>query len=54
MGQYYNPTILADNKKTVVKWMYSHDYGNSLKLMEHSYIGNKFVAAFESLITNNP
>ena len=54
MGQYYKPAILGENKKTVIKWMYSHDYGNGLKLMEHSYIGNGFVSAFESLILNKP
>jgi len=54
MGQYYKPVILADNKKTVKAWVYSHDFGNGLKLMEHSYIGNNFVSAFESLIKNNP
>lgn len=68
MGQYYKPVILADNKKTVKAWVYSHDIkytfkradgteiecGNGLKLMEHSYIGNEFVSAFESLIKNNP
>ena len=54
MGQYYKPTILAKNKKTVVKWMYSHDYGNGLKLMEHSWIKNGFVSTFESLIFDNP
>lgn len=59
---------MADNKKTVKAWVYSHDIkytfkradgteiecGNGLKLMEHSYIGNEFVSAFESLIKNNP
>jgi hypothetical protein len=54
MGQYYMPVILADNKKTVKKFIYSHNYGNGLKLMEHSYIGNNFVSAFETLIQNNP
>lgn len=34
--------------------MYSHEYDNGLKLMEHSYIGNSFVSAFESLIKGNP
>jgi hypothetical protein len=48
------PVILADNKKTVKKFIYSHNYGNGLKLMEHSYIGNNFVSAFETLIQNNP
>ena len=68
MGQYYNAVILADNKKTVKAWVYSHDikytfkradgteveHGNGLKLMEHSYIRNEFVSAFESLIKNKP
>jgi hypothetical protein len=54
MGQYYKPVILAKNKKTVIKWMYSHDFDNGLKLMEHSWIGNNFVRAFESLIYRNP
>jgi len=54
MGQYYNPIILAENKKTVTKWMYSHEYSNGLKLMEHSWLGNSFVGAFESLIKDNP
>jgi hypothetical protein len=54
MGQYFNPILLAENKKTVKSWMYSHEYDNGLKLMEHSYIGNNFVSAFESLIKNNP
>ena len=54
MGQYYNPCLLENNKKTVKCWMYSHEYYNGLKLMEHSYIGNGFVSCFESLIKSNP
>lgn len=45
MGQYYKPTNI-DNKE----WLYSHDYGNGLKLTEHSYIGNDFVSAVENLL----
>ena len=45
MGQYYKPVNL-DKKKFV----YSHDYGNGLKLMEHSWIDNDFVAIVENLI----
>lgn len=45
MGQYYTP-INADKKE----YLYSHDYDNGLKLMEHSYIGNNFVGAIESLL----
>lgn len=54
MGQYYKPVILADNKTTVLKWMYSHDYSNGLKLMEHSYITNSFVSTFENQLIENP
>lgn len=54
MGQYYKPVILADNKKTVKSFMYSHRYGNGLKLMEHSYIGNDFVGTFETQLIANP
>lgn len=38
MGQYYKPINLANGQ-----WLYSHDYGSGLKLMEHSWIGNQFV-----------
>lgn len=54
MGQYFRPIILAKNKKTVLSFLYSHAYSNGLKLMEHSWIGNNFVRAFESLIHKNP
>lgn len=50
MGQYYKPIILTRTGKNVKAWMYSHDYKNGLKLMEHSWIGNEFVSTFESLI----
>jgi hypothetical protein len=45
MGQYYKPVNL-DKKE----FLLSHDYDNGLKLMEHSWIGNNFVAAVENLI----
>jgi hypothetical protein len=54
IGQYYKPCVLAKDKKTVKKWVLSFDYENGLKLMEHSYVENNFVKAFETLITNNP
>jgi hypothetical protein len=54
VGQYFKPILLAENKKSVKSWMYSHEYDNGLKLMEHSYIGNHFVSSFETLIKNNP
>ena len=51
MGQYYKPVIIRGNS---VKYLYSHDYCNGLKLMEHSYLGNNFVNAVTGLIFNRP
>lgn len=48
MGQYYKPVNLDTNES-----LYSHDYENGLKLMEHSYIGNNFVGAVENLLMPN-
>ena len=53
MGQYYKPCILGaapteGQHETVMAWMYSHDYDNGLKLMEHSYTDNNFVQTFEA------
>jgi hypothetical protein len=45
MGQYYKPVNL--NKK---EHLYAHEYQNGLKLMEHSYIGNRFMNAVENLL----
>jgi hypothetical protein len=45
MGQYYKP-INVDKKQFV----YSPAYGNGLKLMEHSWIGNGFVGVVEDLV----
>jgi len=45
MGQYYKP-ISIEKKQYVC----SHAYGNGLKLMEHSWIGNDFVGVVEDLI----
>ena len=48
MGQYYQPTVI-DKKGKVLGWVYSHDYGNGLKLMEHSWLTNSFVNAVITL-----
>lgn len=48
MGQYYHPTVI--NSCGHVHYLYSHEYDNGLKLMEHSYIGNNFVNAVLSQI----
>jgi len=45
MGQYYKP-VSIEKKEHVL----SHSYGNGLKLMEHSYVGNRFVQIVEALI----
>lgn len=45
MGQYYKP-INLDKKQ----FLYSHDFNNGLKLMEHSWLGNKFVDVIERLL----
>jgi hypothetical protein len=54
MGQYFNAIVLNDNKKQPKAWVYSHKFGSGLKLMEHSWMKNPFVGAFESLILKNP
>jgi hypothetical protein len=55
MGQYYKPVILGEkteeNHETVKAWVCSHEYGNGLKLMEHSYQGNNFVSTFEKQLS---
>jgi hypothetical protein len=51
MGQYYLPIILspdpeaknADGLPLILGYFLSFDFGNGLKLMEHSYLGNNFV-----------
>jgi len=46
MGQYFY-AVSVEKKEHV----YSHDFDNGLKLMEHSYIGNRFMKAVEGLIS---
>jgi len=53
MGQYYNASSLGKSKKSVKSWLYSHDYNNGLKLMEHSYLTNAFMNAVEGLLMPN-
>lgn len=45
MGQYYKPVSVEKREH-----VYSHAYGNGLKLMEHSWIGNDFVGVVSDLI----
>lgn len=51
MGQYYKPIILEDKEMKPKAWMYSHKYDSGLKLMEHSWMKNDFVATFEKQIS---
>lgn len=46
MGQYYHPVILSEKNKPLA-YVYSHDFGSGLKLMEHSWIPNAFVRFVE-------
>jgi hypothetical protein len=45
MGQYYR-AIIIDKDGKILGWIHPHSYGGA-KLMEHSYIGSRFVSAFE-------
>ena len=57
MGQYYRGVVLGKttkkSKKIIVKQAYccyAHD--NGAKLMEHSYVGNSYVKAYENALAN--
>lgn len=55
MGQYFKPCVLSKNYKTnkktpVIASLTSWDYSNGAKLMEHSWVGNRFVKAAIKLI----
>lgn len=48
MGQYYKCVNLTKKQKVE-----PHDFENGAKLMEHSYIGNKFMNVIENLLSPN-
>lgn len=52
MGQYYNAVVI-DSLGNVVKFS-PRDYENFYKLMEHSWVGNKFVNVVYRAIHNHP
>ena len=52
MGQYYTAVILGKRGSKIRASLSPHDYDNGSKLMEHSYVGNRFIAAVESMLTN--
>ena len=51
MGQYYRPVVILDNEENNTVSTNSWDFGNGAKLMEHSYVGNRFVAMGMYLIS---
>ena len=54
MGQYYKAILLKEDKKTPIGFATAHDFGNGVKLMEHSYVRNCYVGFVESLLLGNP
>jgi hypothetical protein len=52
MGQYYHPTMIDESGN--IFWIYTHHYGDGLKLMEHSYIGNATMNAVLGIILDHP
>ncbi|MGV9823453.1 hypothetical protein [Nocardia xishanensis] len=52
MGQYYRAVLLADDGTEITGYLPPWDYGPSLKLMEHSWLGNEFVQAVERVLTS--
>lgn len=53
MGQYYKPIFLTEKNKPKA-YVYSHDFGSGLKLMEHSWLKNHFVRFVETQLMNAP
>ena len=60
MGQYYRATALDKNADVSandwnpIKWQLStYDFGNGAKLMEHSWVGNRYVQAVEHLLSKD-
>lgn len=53
MGQYYKPVFLSENNKPK-NYVYSHDFGSGLKLMEHSWMKNPLVRFVEKQLIDNP
>ena len=52
MGQYYRPIILSkDDADVILAWLSPYSYGNGAKLVEHSIVGNRFVAGVEALLS---
>lgn len=56
MGQYFRPIVLKKNwklaKQPVKASVLCYDFDNGAKLMEHSYVGNKFVNKVMQILAN--
>ena len=52
MGQYYAPTLI--NKEGKITTFDPSEYGNGLKLTEHSYFGEEICKVIEKELYNNP
>jgi hypothetical protein len=56
MGQYYNTVFLGQEPETrndyefIRGWLYGYNYGEGIKLMEHSYLDTEFMAVVEYLL----
>jgi hypothetical protein len=56
MGQYYKVVFLAEkdgNKREFIRIHINVNFGNGMKLTEHSYLKNNFVNAVEFLLSPN-
>ena len=54
MGQYYKPTLIHPTNPEDIRYVYTHSFGEGLKLMEHSYVGTDTTNAILSMIWHNP
>ena len=52
MGQYYMASLV--DEKSNIKTLNPHEYDNGMKLMEHSYIGNNYMAAVMNEMNETP
>lgn len=57
MGQYYRGAILKINhklaKNPILFALSPYNFGNGAKLMEHSYIGNNYVDAYITMLSES-
>ena len=54
MGQYYKACFVNTKKNKVKEYFDSWDTNDGSKLMEHSYIGNRFVMSVTYKMVNSP